>query len=238
MMLGSASLDALQRIADRANDVLAAYTPGAFPLRSDVAAPGRPLAVDDPLSVAAAPGTWFVTTDARGERAYTRAGTFHAGDDGTLRAADGAQVLGANGGIVAPLKLPEPDFSLGRCAGLRIDGDGTLSYERASIDPRNRERRVERIVAGRVALARFPAGSAPQRVDATHFNAPAGVTPYVGFPAQDGFAPLAPAMRDTGSIDIDAGLQRLTDAYVAFSALQTVHRAQVAGDRVVTDLVK
>ena len=60
-MLGTASLDALKRIADRANDVLAAYAPGAIPQFGDVTGNAPPLPVDDPLSVAAPPGAWFLT---------------------------------------------------------------------------------------------------------------------------------------------------------------------------------
>jgi len=239
-MLGAGSLDALKRIADRANDVLAAYTPGAIPRYGDVNGALPPLPVDDPLSVAAPPGAWFVTLDERGARTYTRAGSFHIGADGTLQAIDGARVLGtpAGGGALAPLRLPEPDRTLGRCGDLHLEDDGVLAYTRTSIDPRTRERSVERAVVGRVALARFPAGSNPQRLDATHFGAVAGVVPHLGVPADGAFAALATHARDVGNVDIDTGLQRLTEAYVAFSALQAAHKAEGAGSKVVMDLLK
>jgi hypothetical protein len=89
-----------------------------------------------------------------------------------------------------------------------------------------------------VALARFPAGSNPQRIDATHFGAVAGVVPHVGAPADGGFDGLATRVRDTGNVDINASLQRLSDAYVAFSALQAAHKAQGAGAKVMMDLLK
>ncbi|MGA2392880.1 MAG: hypothetical protein ABSH03_05990 [Candidatus Lustribacter sp.] len=240
MMLGTASLDALKRIADRANDVLAAYAPGAVPQFGDVNGTAPPLPVDDPLSAAAPPGTWFVTLDDRGTRTYTRAGTFHVGADGTLQTVDGARVLGtaSAGGALAPLRLPEPDRTLGRGADVHLEDDGTLAYTRASIDPRTRERSIERVVVGRVALARFPAGSRPQRLDATHFGAVAGIVPHVGAPADGAFAALATHARDVGNVDIDTGLQRLQDAYVAFSALQAAHKAQGAGSKAVMDLLK
>jgi flagellar basal body rod protein FlgG len=239
-MLPPGSLDALKRIADRANDVLAAYAPGAFPQFDDAAATTLPQPVEDPLSAAAPPGTWFVTLDERGARTYTRAGSFHIGSDGTLQALDGARVLGTSGdgGVIGPLHLPEPDRTLGRCGDLHLEGDGVLAYTRASIDPRTRERTLERTVVGRIALARFPAGSKPQRIDATHFTAVAGVVPHLGAPSDGGFAALATHARDAGSIDIDLGLQRLTDAYVAFSALEAAHRAQAAGAKVIMDAVK
>jgi hypothetical protein len=239
-MLPPGSLDALKRIADRANDVLAAYTPGAVASFGDASAAYAPQPVEDPLSVAAPPGAWFVTQNERGARTYTRAGSFHIGTDGTLQALDGARVLGTtgSGGGTGPLRLPEPDRTLGRCADVHVEPDGTLAYTRASIDPRTRERTLERAVVGRIALARFPAGSAPQRIDATHAAAVAGIVPHLGAPADGGFAPLATRARDVGGIDIDAGLQRLTDAYVAFSALEAAHRAQMAGAKVIMDAVK
>jgi flagellar basal body rod protein FlgG len=239
-MLAAASLDALKRIADRANDVLAAYAPGAVPRFGDVTARLRPQPVDDPLSVAAPPGTWFVTVDERGARTYTRAGTFHVGDDGTLQSIDGARVLGtlnANG-TLAPLALPEPDRTLGRCGDVHVDSDGVVAYTRTSIDPRTREGSAERVIVGRIALARFPAGGNPQRIDATHFRAVAGIVPHVGAPADGAFSALATHARDTGAVDLDTGLQRLSDAYVAFSALQAANKAQGESAKVVMDLLK
>ena len=239
-MLAPASLDALKRIADRANDVLAAFTPGAIPSRGDVNGSSIPLPSDDPLSVATAPGTWFVTNDERGTRTYTRAGSFHIGTDGTLQTIDGSRVLGTPAGstILGPLRLPEPDHTLGRCADVHLDADGVLAYTRTSIDPRTRERTAERTVVGRVALARFPAGGNPQRLDATHFGAVAGIVPHVGAPAEGGFPALATHARDIGNVDLDMGLQRLSEAYVAFSALQAANKAQGAGSKVVMDLLK
>jgi flagellar basal body rod protein FlgG len=240
MMLGSATLDALQRIADRANDVLAAYRPGAFPLRLDVAAPHAPVPVADPLSVAAPPGAWFVTADPAGTRSYTRAGSFHLGDDGTLRTDDGAVVLGtgAAGTALGPLRIADADRILGRASGLRIAADGTLAYARAAIDPQTGRRGAEMVVVGRIALARFPAGSVPQRLDATHVAGVAGVVPHVGAPADGAFPPLATFARDGGNVDLDASLGKLTEAYVAFSAMQAAHKAQGDGNKVVMDLLK
>jgi flagellar basal body rod protein FlgG len=239
-MLAPASLDALRRIADRANDVLAAYTPGAEPQFGDVRVALAAQPTGDPLSVAAPPGAWFVTLDERGARTYTRAGSFHIAADGTLQTPGGAPVLGTTGpgDALVPLTLPEPDRALGRCTDVQLEADGTLAYTRTSIDPRTRERATERVVAGRVALARFPAGGNPQRVDATQFAAVAGVVPHVGAPADGTFAALATRTRDTGSIDIDLGLQRLSEAYVAFAALEAAHRAQGAGAKTIMDLLK
>jgi flagellar basal body rod protein FlgG len=239
-VFASASLDALQRIADRANDVLAAFTPGAMPRFGDVNVTQTPLAFDDPLSTAAPSGAWFVALDERGARTYTRDGSFHIAPDGTLQTAGGTPVLGtsAAGGALEPLRLPEPDYTLGRTADVHVDADGVLAYNRVSIDPRTRERSLERTVVGRIALARFPAGSSPQRLDATHFGAVAGVVPHIGAPADDTFAALATRTRDIGTVDINTGLQRLSEAYVAFSALQAANKAEGAGAGVVMDLLK
>jgi len=239
-MLAASALDALQRIADRASDVLAAYAPGAVPRFGDVRTTLRPQPVDDPLSVAAPPGAWFVTLDDRGTRTYTRAGSLHFASDGTLQTIDGARVLSSGTGTttLAPVRLPEPDRTLGRCGDVHVEDDGTVAYTRASIDPRTRERTAERVVVGRIALARFPAGGTPQRIDATHFSAIAGVVPHLGAPADGDFAALATHARDVGAVDIDTGLQRLTDAYVAFSALQAANRVQGESTKVVMDLLK
>jgi flagellar basal body rod protein FlgG len=239
-MLAPAALDALKRIADRAADVLAAYTPGAVPRYGDVNGTLPPLPDADPLSVAAPPGSWFVTLDERGTRTYTRAGGFHIGSDGTLQTLDGARVLGtpSGAGVLAPLRVAEPDRTLGRAADVHLEDDGVLVYTRASIDPRTRERSQERTIVGRVALARFPAGGNPQRLDATHFGAVAGVVPHLGAPADGDFGALATRARDAGNVDIDMGLQRLSEAYVAFSALQAANKAEGAGSKVVMDLLK
>jgi hypothetical protein len=239
-MLAPSSLDALRRIADRANDVLAAYAPGAEPQFGDVRAASAPQPVEDPLSVAAPAGAWFVTLDERGARAYTRAGSFHIGADGTLQTPGGTPVLGTTqaGGALAPLGLPEPDRTLGRCDDAAVEPDGTFAYMRVTIDPRSRERGSERVVVGRIALGRFPAGGGPQRIDATRFAAVAGVVPHVGAPADGAFGALTTRVRDTGSVDIDLGLQRLADAYVAFAALEAAHKAQGAGAKTVMDLLK
>jgi flagellar basal body rod protein FlgG len=240
MMLGTTTLDALQRIAERANDVLAAYRPGAFPAHADVAGGSAPLPSSDPLSAVAPPGAWFVTLDGSGVRTFTRAGTFHVGSDGVLAAADGDAVLGVAGGstTLAPLRVPDPDRLLGRASGARITADGTVAYTRASIDPRTRERTTETVTLGRIALARFPAGSAPLRLDATHAGGVAGVVPHLGVPADATFAPLTIAARDTGNVDVDASLQKLAEAYVAFSALQAANKAQGDGNKTVMDLLK
>jgi hypothetical protein len=214
MMVEAATAEAVRRVAERANDVLAAFAPGAMPVYGDVRTTAAPLASSDPLSVAAPAGAWFIVSDAAGARTYTRAGNFHVDDGGTLRGAGGAAILGFTG------------------------SDGTLAYTRSAIDPRTRERSVERAVVARLALARFPAGTAPLRIDATQAAAPEGVLPHVGRPDDGLFAPLTVHARDAGGVDLDAGLARLSEAYLTLRALHAAQRAASASQKVATDLVK
>jgi hypothetical protein len=93
-------------------------------------------------------------------------------------------------------------------------------------------------VVGRVALARFPAGTQPVRVDAVHVAAPAGVRAQVGVPGDGYFAPLVPHARDLGGVDIVAGLEKMREAYEAFDALRAAHQARGTLEKSALDLVK
>lgn len=241
-MLGSPALDALDRIASRVQDVRDAYRPGAIPRHDDVRTAGTLAATADPLSVAAPPNAWFVTRDASGARAFTRDGAFTI-TDGVLRTRDGAEILGfpggdARGAVPVPLRIPATDRALGRGSDARVEADGTVAYTRASIDPRTGTRAVERVTIGTIALARFPAGSTPLRIDATRAEAPPGVAPHVGTPGDGTFPAVAARRRDTGAIDIDLGLARLDDAYLAFEAIAAAQKARAGVDKAALDLVK
>ncbi len=243
-MLNPASLDALARIAARANDVLAAYTPGAAPAHSDVSAASRaPEFTASPLSVVAPDGSYFITQAREGARSYTRAGDLQI-RDGVLRAPDGAPVLGyagqhkSPGAVPQPLKLPDADRLLGRTADARIESDGSFAYTRSAIDPRTGERTNERVVIGTLALARFPAGTQAVRLDATNVVAPSGITPHIGTPADGTFGGLATYSRDRSGIDIDLGLQKLQEAYLAFGALRAAASARGNVEKSAMDLVK
>jgi len=243
MLISSTLSDAMDRIASRAQDALSAYGTGATPLHNDVVDSTQvPLRASDPLSVVAPTSSYFVTRTAEGAQRYTRDGAFHLDGD-ALMTADGAHVLGfasgtARGGVPVPLRLDARDVALGRASEVRVESDGSVAYTRTSIDPRSGERQIERVCAGTVALARFPAGTAPMRVDATHAGAPAGVAPHLGTPADGTFAGLATYARDPGNIDLNASLAKLSEAYLAFSALRTAQQARFGSMRTATELVK
>jgi flagellar basal body rod protein FlgG len=241
-MDGPSPLDAVDRIASRAQDLRDAFAPGGVPLHGDVATPPTVLRSVDPMSVALPPGAWLVTQGADGSPAYTRDGMLTLAD-GVLRTHDGAAVLGypggdARGNVATPLVLPTNDRALGRTDDAAIDPDGNVVYARAAIDPRTGERSLERRSIGRVALARFPAGTEPVRLDAAHVAAPHGVVPHVGTPGDGTFAPLAASSREAGSVDIVAGVDRLNEAYRQFEALGAAFRSRAHVQKTALDLVK
>jgi hypothetical protein len=52
------------------------------------------------------------------------------------------------------------------------------------------------------------------------------------------FPAVAAGRRDAGAIDIDLGLQRLDDAYLAFEAIAAAQKARAGVDKAALDLVK
>lgn len=241
-MINGSPLDAYERVLSRAQDLRDVFRAGAVPLNADVRTAPSVVPSSDPLGVVPPPGAWLVTRGADGARAYERDGALSL-DDGVLRTRGGSDVLGypggaARGAVPVPLRVPETDRALGRAADARIEDDGTLAYTRAAIDPRTGARSAERVVLGRVALARFPAGSQPARLDATRAAAPPGVVPHLGTPADGTFPVLATSSRDAGGIDLAAGVARLDEAYRAFEALGAAVKSRSHTDKTAVDLVK
>ncbi len=240
MFLNASLSLALDRIAERAADVRRAYTPGATPRHDDVATAGPSSAFTlDPLAVAPPDGAYFLAADEGGERLYTRDGSF-AVRDGRLVAGDGRPVLGmpAGGGPLGELRFDAVDAALGRAADAAIEPDGTLVYMRAAIDPRSGARGTQRVVVGRLALARFPAATRLESDDGAAAAAPAGIAPYVGLPGDGDFASLAPRQRERSRVDIDESLARLKEAYLAFDALQAAEAARSRLGKTAMDLLK
>lgn len=241
-MVNASPVDAYDRIAARAADVRDVFRPGALPLNDDVRSAPLSTPSLDPLSVVPPPGAWIVTRASDGTRSYERDGTLELGD-GVLRTRDGAEVLGyprgdARGAVPVPLRVAPVDAALGRASEARIEPDGTVAYARTTIDPRSGARSLERVTLGKVALARFPAGTHPQRLDAAHVSAPPGVAPHLGTPGDGTFGPLATFSRDAGSVDLAASVEKLNEAYRAFEAIGAAVRTQSSVIKTTVDLVK
>jgi flagellar basal body rod protein FlgG len=240
MLINAATQDALDRIAQRTQDVQRAFTPGAAPQFSDVATErttSRPSL--DPLSVAAPADAYFLTSDERGRTVYTRDGCFHV-RDGALVGNNGRAILGftSPNGTTAELHVDPIDEALGRVSDLRIEPDGTLAYDRTTVDPQSGARERERVGIGRLALARFPAGSKLPSIDANHVAAPLGTLPHVGRAGDGNFATVTPMRQEESRVDFDRSLERLEEAYVAFDALQAAHKAQGMLGKTAMDLLK
>ncbi|MDE2481661.1 MAG: hypothetical protein KGN02_05690 [bacterium] len=230
---------ALERIAERERDVQHAYTPGAFAVRDDAAARPSVRAELDPLAAAAPDGAFFVTTDDRGRTAYTRDGACTL-RDGMLVGVAGSPMLGfvsAHGGT-RELRVDPVDLALGRIEHPRIEANGAFAYDRLVVDPRTGTTERERVEVGRLALARFPAGTAFAAASDARVAAPDGVLPHVGRARDGTFGALAPMHRATSGIAIDRGLDRLHDAYLAFDAMIAARTARDGASKTTLGLVK
>jgi hypothetical protein len=237
-MIAPSTADALAKIERIASDLREAFAPGTSSGDRSFAATPALRASADPLSVVAPPAAYFLTGSAAAPQ-FTRDGCFVVGD-GELRTGSGAAVLGFAPGssALSPIRIDPVDAALGRPRSVRIEADGSVAYLCSAIDPRSGERREERVVAGRLALARFPAGTSPRRIDAAHSAAPEGVAPHVGAPGDGAFAPVTCYSRDCGSIDLDAGLMRLQEAYLQLGAVGAAGKALGGVEKTALDLLK
>jgi flagellar basal body rod protein FlgG len=240
MLINAATERSLDLISQRASDVYKAFTPGALPLHDDVATAGPASRFDDdPMSASAPDDDYFVTSDGRGRTTYTRDGRLSIAG-GIVTGSAGRPVLGyaGSGGTLQELKIDPIDYALGRSRNLRIEADGNIVYERRAIDPRTGESQLQRVIAGRLALARFPAATTLHASDDATFVAPSGVVPHIGRPGDPNFGSLSPMRREESRVDIDRSLERLHDAYVAFDALAAAHKAQGNTSKISMDLLK
>jgi hypothetical protein len=230
---------AFDRLASRERDAMRAFTPGATPENTDVAGARRTASTEDPLSVVPPEGDYFVVGNRHGGRSYTQDGSLGL-RDGELIDQTGRAVLGYAhaGSTLAPIRIDPIDLALHRCVDLHVEADGSVVYGRSAVDPRTGVRADERVVAGRLALARFPAGTQPTIEDASHVGAPVGVVAHVGVAGDGSFGTLAPMRRATSSIDIDASLTKLREAYIALSAIQAARSAGGATVKATMDLLK
>jgi flagellar hook protein FlgE len=239
MMISNATGRAFDEIAARERDVLQAYTPGAQPERTDAAAERRQSFTLDPLSAIVPGDAYFVTRDVRGRLLFTRDGSFTL-RDGVLSDSQGQPLMGyrEDGATLAELRADPVDTALGFTANAHVEADGSVAYERTTIDPRSGRREAQRISLGRIALARFPAGSKLQAVDSRHGAAPERVAAHFGRAGDGNFAKLQTFSRESSGIDFDVSLQRLEDAYLAFDALRAAGKAQGGIQKTAMDLLK
>ena len=240
MFVSASTERSLDLIAARASDLYRAFTPGATPASDDVATSvPESRRVFNPLSVTLPDNDFFVTSDERGRTTYTRDGSLRV-TDGILAGENGRPILGYARGEAAlsELHVDPVDAALGRVRNMRIERDGSVAYERRVIDPRSGADVMQRVDVGRLALARFPAATKLTPADVSTSSAPAGVVPHVGRPGDGNFSTLEPLSRESSRIDLNASLDRLHDAYVAFDALQAAHKAQGSTGKIAMDLLK
>lgn len=240
MFLNPTMSAALERIAERAADVRRAFTPGAMPQHDDVATAASASSFTlEPLSVAAPDGAYFATVGPNGKPSYTRDGSFRV-VGGTLVDGNGRAVLGLRESSDVPgeLCIDPVDAALGRAQNVRLEPDGSFVYSRGAIDPRSGARETQRVVVGRLALARFPVGTKFATGDGTSFTPPLGVVPHTGLAGDGTFASLRPMQRERSRVDLDRSLARLKEAYAAFDALQAAETAKERLGKTAMDLVK
>jgi flagellar basal body rod protein FlgG len=231
---------AFDRIAGRERDVVRAFIPGAQPENDDVARDSRGAAFTlDPLSVTLPDRSYVIVRGDEGRPLYTRDGSFQL-RDGVLVDRSGRAVQGAGGAhsTTTEIRIDAIDAVLGRAQDVQLESDGSLTYEREVVDPRNGARSRERIVAGRIALARFPAATALPSADAEHVRAPSNVVPHIGAPNDGAFAPLSVHRRESAHVDLNASLDALREAYLSLDALASARRAQGDVEKNAMDLLK
>lgn len=238
-MVDAAVSATYERVASRERDVRRAFFPGAVAENADVPASNdgaRP--VFDPLSVALPQNAYVITVDAAGKRSYTRDGAFHV-SDGTLVDANGNAIEGYVNpqASLSALQIRSIDVRLDRVKNLRLEADGKLTYARAAIDPRSGANVEQRVTVGRIALARFPAGSALQSIDGIHVTSDT-VAPHIGMPNDGSFSLLETQRLTKSHIDIDASLIKLQESYLAFDALRAAKQVHASTQKTATDLIK
>jgi hypothetical protein len=239
MLISNSTIHALNDIAARERDAMQVFAPGAAPERNDVARrPDASFALDA-LSAAPPPDAYFITRDERGRLLFTRDGSF-AMSEGALVDAAGRPILGfaEAASTLTPLRADPVDTALGLVADARIDPDGSVTYDRATVDPRTGRRELHRATLGRIALARFAPGTKLQAVDAQHAAAPGAIAPHVGRPGDGNFSAIAPFERAGSGIDLDLGLQRLQEAYLALDAICAADKARASVEKTAMDLLK
>ena len=141
--------------------------------------------------------------------------------------------------ITQPLHVDPVDAALGRASEAHVEADGAPSSTRApSIKSKTNKPSKERVAVGPVALARFPAGTELQRVGATQAVPAPGIVATVGRATEGSFGALATQSRDLGSVDFEAGLVQLREAFLALDAMSAGTQADARAAKIAVDLIK
>jgi len=227
MLIADSTARALENIVARERDVL-----DVFPAQSEAELPGR-LQCEPPA------GTYFVTTNGDGSRAFVRPAAMYF-QGGELTDGNGRAILGykSKGSPLSPLRADSVDSALGWTGAARIGSDGVVGYERSTIDPLTGDRRAQYITVGRIALARFPAGTKLAAGGGSVSAAPTGVAPHLGVPGDGSFALLESYAPQSLDRDLDDGLQRLQEAYLSLDALRAAGAAHGSLQKTAMDLLK
>lgn len=229
---------AFARLDARQADAARAFVPGATAVAPGDARDAVTSFTLDPLCVALPERAYAIVRGSGGNALYTTDGSFRLRDR-ALVDAGGEAVQGVRAdGSLAPIRVDAVDVATGQTASLHIESDGIVSYERATIDPRSGERARRRVVAGRIALARFPAASRMTQIDALHARGPRDIAPHVGAPGDGSFGALQPHRQTSSQVDLDEALIALKEAYLSLDALESARMAKDATLKGAMDLVK
>ncbi|MFN2449138.1 MAG: hypothetical protein ABR508_05000 [Candidatus Baltobacteraceae bacterium] len=225
-MISDASTRALDTVAQREREVLADFVPETIAKRSQ-------------LPLRAPSGSYFVSGDPQ-QRLYSHDATLSL-RKGELVDQDGRRALGyARPGAPLDVLRADPlDVALGFTASLRVASDGSVLYDRWSIDPKTGMREPYTTSIGSLAVARFSSALQLQTHGSAAFSAPAGAVPHTGTANADGFGALE-TLGDpqTPRVDADLRLIRLQEAYLALDALRSAGKAQSSLDKTAMDLLK
>lgn len=256
-MIDSVQVHFLNSFGIEGDDLQNSFTSGFIPADPQIrSAHARTAPSLNPLSAVAPDEAFFVGTDVHGRRFYSRNGDFRLAE-GRLQTENGSTVMGyAPGGTtLVPLQIDPKDVALGRAASAQIETDGSLTYTRPLINGKTGEKQSERVVVGRVALARFAAGTDVPRLiqsqqaaypvgsdsdskDGVHFTAPAGLAPTIGKPNELGFRPLQTHRVDRGNLNMALAVKKLSDEYMEYAAFKTAGDAKGKNESEVLALLK
>jgi hypothetical protein len=229
MLISDSTARALENVAARERDVLR-----TLPAQDSAA---DPFAAHIPCE--APPDAYFITRDESGRRLFMRCSALYL-KGANLTDGNGRPLMGyaVHDGPLQPLRTDAVDASLGLAQNVRVDSDGTVTYDRSAIEPSTGARALQHLTIGRLALARFPAGTRLGGADDSYAPAPAGIAPHVGVPGDGGFPPLQSPLQSSGDGGLDSGLARLQEAYLALDALRAAGAAQGSVQKTVMDLLK